>query len=747
MTGLAEIADLLGVADPEGDSAVSARQLRNHLSGSREPGLLIFDNAGDPEQIRPLLPVAGRTMVLITSTDRAFNQLSKTIDLVGFTRPEATHYLQESTDLADQQGAYTLAELLGDLPLALSTAAATITGRHLTYAHYQQLLNARSLPEVLNRKAGQDYPRSVDQAILLSIDTIETPTGEPQLDATVAWLLGVMAMLSPAGVRRDVLPDRAERLDQALERCERGSLLSWSTTGDTIAMHRLTARVLRERAQSAGTTNELIANALDVIDTRSFEPDQAWARREEGAQLVDHIAAIWDTGLIELTDPALTQRALQARGWAVCQLVESADITRSLSVGRGALTDFERILGPDHPDTLSSRNNLAFAYRWAGRLEEAITLFEATHVDRERLLGPDHLDTLSSRSNLAFAYESAGRLEEAITLFEATLTDRHRILGPDHADTLSSQLNLASTYQSAGRLDEAITLFEATLTDSERLLGLDHLDTLRSRNDLANAYESAGRFDEAITLHQANLSDYKRLFGPDNPHTLSSCNNLAFAYESAGRLEEAIALFEATLSDYKRFLGPDNPDTLTSQHNLASTYQSAGRLDEAITLFEATLTDRQRLVGPDHPDTLSTGNNLAGAYRSVGRIDEAITLYRTTISDSERILGPDHPHTLSSRNNLASLYNSVGRTDEAITLFEATLADRERLLGPSHPHTLTSRNNLAGAYGSAGRIDEGITLFEATHSDCERILGPDHPITRAIQENLASIRADRNVEE
>ena len=37
-------------------------------------------------------------------------------------------------------------------------------------------------------------------------------------------------------------------------------------------------------------------------------------------------------------------------------------------------------LGPDHPSTLASRNNLAGAYRDAGRLDEAIALFEQTLV-------------------------------------------------------------------------------------------------------------------------------------------------------------------------------------------------------------------------------------------------------------------------------------------------------------------------------------------------------------------------------
>jgi hypothetical protein len=72
-----------------------------------------------------------------------------------------------------------------------------------------------------------------------------------------------------------------------------------------------------------------------------------------------------------------------------------------------------RRLGPDHPDTLSSRNSLAIAYRDAGRTTEAITMHEQTLTAYQRVLGPDHPHTLNSRNNLAIAYRVAGRTAEA----------------------------------------------------------------------------------------------------------------------------------------------------------------------------------------------------------------------------------------------------------------------------------------------------------------------------------------------
>jgi tetratricopeptide (TPR) repeat protein len=97
---------------------------------------------------------------------------------------------------------------------------------------------------------------------------------------------------------------------------------------------------------------------------------------------------------------------------------------------------------PDHPDTLTSRNNLATAYRAVGRFADALPLYERTLADRERLLGPDHPSTLTSRSNLAGAYRAVGRLADALPLHESTLADYERILGPEHPDTEASRLTL-----------------------------------------------------------------------------------------------------------------------------------------------------------------------------------------------------------------------------------------------------------------------------------------------------------------
>ncbi len=62
-------------------------------------------------------------------------------------------------------------------------------------------------------------------------------------------------------------------------------------------------------------------------------------------------------------------------------------------------------LGPDHPETLVTCNNLAGACGVAGRTDKAIPMHKETLKLRTLKLGPDHVNTLHSRNNLGLASE------------------------------------------------------------------------------------------------------------------------------------------------------------------------------------------------------------------------------------------------------------------------------------------------------------------------------------------------------
>ena len=119
-------------------------------------------------------------------------------------------------------------------------------------------------------------------------------------------------------------------------------------------------------------------------------------------------------------------------------------MAQAIVIGERLVADQERVLGPDHPDTLGSRHALAGVYRAAGRTEEAISLHEQVLPAYERVLGLDPPETLLLRENLALVYQDAGRTGEAISLHEQVLAAREHVLGPDHPTTLRSRSHLAA---------------------------------------------------------------------------------------------------------------------------------------------------------------------------------------------------------------------------------------------------------------------------------------------------------------
>lgn len=68
-----------------------------------------------------------------------------------------------------------------------------------------------------------------------------------------------------------------------------------------------------------------------------------------------------------------------------------------------------------------------------------------------RVLGENHPSTLTSMANLAFTWKSQGRLDEALALMRRCVEFQQRILGPDHPSTISNFCTLRRWERVGGR--------------------------------------------------------------------------------------------------------------------------------------------------------------------------------------------------------------------------------------------------------------------------------------------------------
>ena len=61
-----------------------------------------------------------------------------------------------------------------------------------------------------------------------------------------------------------------------------------------------------------------------------------------------------------------------------------------------------KILGEDHPDTLTTLNNLSVTYYQLGNYQKAYDTMKLAYLGCSRILGANHPDTISSKNDLEY---------------------------------------------------------------------------------------------------------------------------------------------------------------------------------------------------------------------------------------------------------------------------------------------------------------------------------------------------------
>ncbi len=552
--GLAAVAEAAGLTDDGSGRAISdaGQAVRHLLETDGDRCLLVFDDVADPEALSPFVPAGGTAQVLIVSTRHAAQDPATAVPVDVFTADEALSFLIGRTGLDDEAGAAAVAAVLGYLPLALALAAPVIRGQRHGYARYLDRLQTMPAEASLTGDDGQPYPHGITRAVLLSLAAVRAS----DQTGMCARIMAIMAVLSAAGVRRELLHVAgragvlagggrrvaAPLVDQALEWLGDRSLLTFSLDGQTVMMHRVVARVVRDglvHRRRLGAVCWVAASVLEAHAIAVAGPqDRPAVRRipQQVTALLDHMVE-----LAGEADEELAEILLRLRFISLYHLIELGDSApQAIAAGEPLTADLERMLGLGHPDTLNARNSLAAAYLAANRVADAIPVFEQTLAVLQGQLGPDHPDTLTSQNNLASAYQDAGQVSEAIQLYELNLAERERLLGADHPGALNSRGNLAAAYLAAGRAADAIPLLEQTLASRERALGPDHPDTQTSRRNLAKAYQDVGRAAEAIPLLERMPADRAPVLRPIKPHVQVSPNNLAARESQAPAAPKAL---------------------------------------------------------------------------------------------------------------------------------------------------------------------------------------------------------------
>ena len=139
-------------------------------------------------------------------------------------------------------------------------------------------------------------------------------------------------------------------------------------------------------------------------------------------------------------------------------------------------------------------NNLATALYDEGRYVEAEKLLRETLGVRRRVLGPEHPDTLTSNSNLANTEMKMRKYTDAEKTLEDVRGIQRRVLGSDHPDTAASTYGMARSAALQGRSERAMSLLGEAI---EHGLAPD-LDLRMDRDPDLKSLRGNRRFDAVI---------------------------------------------------------------------------------------------------------------------------------------------------------------------------------------------------------------------------------------------------------
>jgi len=303
--------------------------------------------------------------------------------------------------------------------------------------------------------------RGLPQAVSQSAPAGQKEDEATRLDRAYAMLEEKLKI--GKGTLEKELPLFAEQL---LARADTGALDRASALFATRKFDEAEKAALQAKDKALATAGQSVHDAVKALELAG----QSAEARIQYPRAMDHFRAA----------AALTSEERDPVEWADAQwhlasvLQENGQYNDAEIIWRKVIAVYTRVLGPEDPNTLSSRNNLANALKGQGKHAEAEQQYRAVLAIQERVLGPEHPDTLGSRMGVANALYSQGKYAEAEQEHRAVLAIKERVLGPEHPETFRSCYNLALCLEEQGKPKEALEFAQRAREGWKRTLGEDH---------------------------------------------------------------------------------------------------------------------------------------------------------------------------------------------------------------------------------------------------------------------------------
>lgn len=608
------LTDDLAALAPELDVPIEREQERTVAAvlaalRRRDRWLLVFDNAPNSDDIQRWLP-SGPGHVLITSRERAWTGLARTVGVEEFSRAESVDYLAKhaGATLAGQTPGVLdeLAATLGDLPLALAQATAYLTRHGLSVTGYLRLYQDRKTAARLLATGLPGYPHSVATTWLIHFEELA------ERQPAALELLRFCAFLDPDDINLELLLSRPDLL-----------------------AGRLTGR-LAEAAQNPATQLELVGELAATGLVTRLDDFRVRMHRLVGQVTRQQLAAddaqaqrSWAGHVMRLVSRLFPDESWYPESWSVCADL-AAHVTALESHGAPANVTG---LALDH---------LGRYLDGRGKLRDAIAVLHRAVVVWETAFGnlrPQLADSLNSlgivQLELDLVEEAQSTLDRAISVAKTTYGSRH----PRFALILTS---LGMVEERRGQPKRARALYRRALTILESAGESDSVDTAQVLGNLGNVLRTLGDLDGARSGYERAIVIFTAVYGPEHPTVAAALTNLGAVQTRLNQIEDAKHSITRALRIKEAAYGPGHPDNAYTLVNLGALQLKEDAFEEARVSLRRALEIQEAAYGPEHPEIALTLYNLGMAEAPLGALDDAREHWRRALSIIGDAYGPAH---------------------------------------------------------------------------------------------------------
>jgi tetratricopeptide (TPR) repeat protein len=377
--------------------------------------LLVFDDAEDatlrsggssttePADLAEYLPKSRLCSAIFTTTNSDTAQAlaqQNVIALQELTQGTALRMLQSLlvtllSKTEQQEAEHMLKELLY-LPLAVAQAAACMNASGMTVQEYRSQLDEHkelALKHSGNTSAGKLLGYGIRDPVASTLFLSMGQVSRGNVFAVDCLFLA--ACVDRKDIPLEILETASLQTRQdAIKVLNKYALITRRPAESALDVHRLVHHALRRQLQVQEGLQQWTQRTITQL-LRVF-PDDEHSNRSKWRRFIPHVQYALSQSLVDHDDKS----RLQLAGKCAMALYSDGRYNEAEELFVQVMETRKRVLGDEHPDTLTSMHNLAHTLQSQARYDKALVLIERCFQLRRQLLGEQHPDTQSSLNAL-----------------------------------------------------------------------------------------------------------------------------------------------------------------------------------------------------------------------------------------------------------------------------------------------------------------------------------------------------------